>query len=265
MKQKLFQGKIKIISQHRISKDYFRIILNSPQIARLSNPGQFIEIKVTDSLDPFLRIPFSIHKVRAQRFEVLYKIVGRGTEILSSRSPGEYLDVIGPLGNGFSIFDSCFSILVAGGIGVAPLFFLAQRLREYDTRGGGNIIVLIGAKTKREILCKKEFADLALNVKISTDDGSAGFKGKITELLRHVLPGMPAAYDRAVIYACGPRAMLKEIGVISKQFRIPTQASLDEYMACGMGVCLGCIIKTNDGYKRVCRDGPVFDLATIIQ
>jgi dihydroorotate dehydrogenase electron transfer subunit len=209
-------------------------------------------------------------------------VVGKGTEILSQKKAREYLDIIGPLGNGFGYRTSYIvartSILVVGGIGVVPLLFLAEKLNERNTQylpagrqgaipacrqAGRNTLVLIGAKTKDHILCEKEFKKLGYSVKIATDDGSKGFKGNVTELLRNILRS--TKYDmRYTIYACGPRPMLKEIALISQKYNIPAQVSLEEHMACGIGACLGCAVNTRDGYKRVCKEGPVFDAEEII-
>lgn len=143
-------------------------------------------------------------------------------------------------------------------MGVAPLVALAEKwLNKKRT------IVLLGAKTKKGILCIRDFRKLGCKVHIATEDGSCGHKGLVTELLKKVL-GASNIEHRASIYACGPKAMLKEIASISRRLHLPAQGSLEENMACGVGACLGCAIKTKDGYKRVCKDGPVFDLKDII-
>jgi len=279
-----YQIKAKILCNIHISSNYYRLIFIAPEIAQTSQPGQFVMLRISDEYQPLLRRPFSVHRLvynsqscvdsqkknpKAIGIEILYEIVGRGTKILSEKKPGEYLDVLGPLGNGFNYqppaANNQLPILVAGGIGVAPLFFLAQRLTEYKLprRAGCRPIVLIGARTKRKILCKKKFASLSLNVKISSDDGSIGFRGKATGLLRKILHAQTHRYKYAMIYACGPRAMLAEIAIISKQYSIPAQVSLEEYMACGLGVCLGCMVRTKEGQRFICKDGPVFDISEL--
>jgi dihydroorotate dehydrogenase electron transfer subunit len=148
-------------------------------------------------------------------------------------------------------------------MGVAPLFFLAEKLTKHATCDMRlATLVLIGAKTKGQILCEKEFKRLGYDVKISTDDGSGGFKGKVTELLKKELSAV--SYQLSAIYACGPRPMLQEISRISQKYKIPAQISLEEHMACGVGACLGCVVNTIDGYKRVCKEGPVFEADEII-
>jgi len=257
----IFLGKAKLIKNIEVIQKYYKILLYCPQIARIAKPGQFVEIKVSDNYEPLLRRPFSIHRVKGNNIEILYEVLGKGTDILSQRKIGEYLDVIGPLGNGFNyrlpITDYRLPILVAGGMGVAPLMFLAEKLAEVK------ISVLIGAKTKNHIFCEKEFKKLGCTLKISTDDGSRGFKGTATDLLKNILL-LTNNEKRLTIYACGPRPMLEEISRISRKHHIWAQISLEEHMACGIGICFGCAVKTRHGYKRVCKEGPVFNADEII-
>jgi dihydroorotate dehydrogenase electron transfer subunit len=259
----MLQIRAKILYNKRVKDNYFHLVLEAPQINKKSLPGQFLNIKVNDAYEPLLRRPFSIHKTKGATQEILYAVVGRGTETLSHKRAGEYLDVIGPLGSGFDcklqIANRKWSILVGGGIGVAPLIFLAEELaRSKSKNKKSKIIVLIGAETKNHILCEKEFKQLGCEVKIASDDGSRGFKGKVTELLKNILP-LAISHKPLAIYACGPRPMLKEISQISKKYKIPAQVSLEEHMACGIGVCLGCAVNTKEGFKRVCKEGPVFN------
>jgi len=236
------------------------MLLSAQGIAAAAKPGQFLQVKVSDNTEPLLRRPFSIHNVKSGQIEILYEILGKGTEALAQKAAGAYLDCIGPLGNGFE-FRTPYPaprnpILVAGGMGIAPLFFLAQRLSK------GKTLVLLGAKNKKQILCEKELRRLGCRVMLATDDGSKGFKGKVTDLLRHLISAID--HRPSAIYACGPRPMLKEIARISQTQHIPAQASLEEHMACGIGACLGCVVNTRQGFKRVCKDGPVFQAEEII-
>ena len=252
--------KAKLIKNIEVAPKYYKIKLACSSIAKRARPGQFLEVKVSNTYEPLLRRPLGINRVNGASIEILYEVVGRGTEILSQRKPGEYLDVIGPLGNGFSLPSTInhqpSTILVAGGMGVAPLVFLAEKLAK------GKGLVLIGAKTKRQILCEKEFKDFGFRVKVATDDGSRGFKGKVTDVLKHLLSTID--YRLSPIYGCGPRPMLKRIAQISGEYNIPAQISLEEHLACGIGACLGCVIDTKQGYKRVCKEGPVFNAQEII-
>ncbi|MBM3251783.1 MAG: dihydroorotate dehydrogenase electron transfer subunit, partial [Candidatus Omnitrophica bacterium] len=266
----MFQLNAKLIKNIEVAPNYYKMVLAAPSIARAAKPGQFVNILVSEKFEPLLRRPFSVHRINSSNLEILYKAVGKATELLSQKRLGINLNILGPLGNGFSILDPSFSILVAGGIGVAPLLFLAEQTRiQYPA---SRIKILIGAKNKKDILCAEAFKNLGCEVKIATEDGSSGFKGLVTELLKKFLATShrPQAISKnrklaacslkpAAIYACGPKPMLKEIAKISKNKKIPAQISLEEHMACGIGACFGCVVKTKQGYKRVCKEGPVFN------
>lgn len=252
------QIKAKILSNKKLKNNYWHLEFESSVIAKTAMPGQFVEIKVGDGTDPLLRRPISIHGVSKQRVRLIYEVIGPGTQLLSGRKAGDFLDVIGPLGNGFKYgritkkYDKRENILVAGGMGVAPLVFLAEKMRLNKP------LVLIGARKKDQILCLSEFKALGCKVMIATDDGSLGFKGKVTELLKEILSKKSQADKSVSIYACGPQPMLKAVARLSCANNIASQLSLETHMACGFGACLGCVVSTKSGYKRVCKDGPVF-------
>jgi len=251
---KNFQLSARILSQKKIAGNYWHCELAAPLIAKNAWPGQFINIRVNDTYDPLLRRPLSIHGVNGARIKILYKVVGKATEILARKKKGELLDIIGPLGNGFACgkrkTENGKQILVAGGMGVAPLVFLAGRLRKTTLQ------VLIGARTKEELLCVNDFRKAGCPVSIATDDGSAGFKGRVSDLLKQLLQESQSRPQ--TIYACGPRPMLKAVADIANERGIPGQLSLEEHMSCGIGACLGCVVETKGGLKRVCKEGPVF-------
>jgi dihydroorotate dehydrogenase electron transfer subunit len=264
---KQIQIKTKIVKNYQVGEKYFKAIITAPEIAKTASPGQFVMARVKNSCEPLLRRPLGIHRVCGKNIELLYEIAGRGTEILSQKKSGEYLDIIGPLGNGFDYRLSTIDyrpILIAGGMGVAPLLFLAERIRGHQVTKSPShkLVVIIGAKTKSHIICEKEFKNLGYDVKIATDDGSAGFKGHITDLLKNKL--LAADHRLSTIYACGPKPMLKELARIAKVNNLPAQVSLEAHMACGIGACLGCVVNTEDGFKRVCKDGPVFRADEIV-
>jgi dihydroorotate dehydrogenase electron transfer subunit len=263
------QVNAEILANKKIQGRYFKMILRSPLIAKSALPGQFVMLKVGTGRfsEPFLRRPLGIHKAAGKEIEILYEVVGEGTKFLSQRRPGEDIDLLGPLGSGFDYCSRKIAIrrpiLVAGGIGVAPLLLLAERLvLVRRSQSAGKIAVLIGARTKDQILCEKEFKKIGCDVKIATDDGSAGFSGRVTVLLEKQLVNMN--HHLAAVYACGPQPMLKELDRICRKNNVPAQVSLEAHMACGIGACLGCVVNTKNGYKRVCQDGPVFRTENLI-
>lgn len=268
MAKRIFQIKAKVIKNIEVAPKYYKILLSCANIAKSALPGHFISIKANNTLEPLLRRPFGVHRASGNNIELLYEVLGKGTQELSRRKAGELLDIIGPLGTGFDYplkaKRHLLPILVAGGMGVAPLTFLAEKLAEFRTHNSKvKTIVLLGAKTKNSLLCEQEFNKSGCSVEIATDDGSKGFKGKVTDLLKKILR-LTIHYEPLTIYACGPKPMLKEIALIAKQHDIPAQVSLEAHMACGIGACLGCVINTREGYKRVCKEGPVFKTDEVI-
>lgn len=254
----------KVISNKEVKPGYFLMYIKCPPVAKTARPGQFLTIRCGNETEPLLRRPFGFHKIKNSSFEILYEVVGKGTGILSSTEPNERVDILGPLGNGFDVPKNKKDfIIVAGGIGVAPLVALAEKLvRSPQSIVHRKPLILIGARTKNDILCEGEFRKLGCEVKVSTDDGSRGFKGPVTDLLRD----LPSTMDCRLrtIYACGPEPMLKAVARVARRRGIEAYASLEEHIACGVGACLGCAIKTRSGYKLVCKDGPVFNLKEMI-
>lgn len=252
----------RIIENRRLAPRYFRMRLSCPEVARLAQPGQFVMLKVSATGAPLLRRPLGVHRVQAGAFELLYETVGPGTRLLSRMRPGEPVDVLGPLGNGFDLAamrQAGKRVLVAGGMGVAPLLFLAESLSAEKRRGTrGEDLILIGAKTATGVLCLKEFRAAGFRVQVATDDGSRGKKGYVSSLLPEALTAS------AHVCACGPRPMLREVSRIVSLRGVRAQVSLEEHMACGIGACLGCAVRTTAGYARVCKDGPVFDAGSIV-
>jgi len=243
-----------VLFNKEIINKHYLMGLSAPEVSREAQPGQFIHLRCTEQYDPLLRRPFSIHKVRKDTLEILYKVTGRGTSLLSKKREGERINLLGPLGRGFKINLSFTSeiILIGGGIGVAPLYFLACRLKRFP------LTVFIGAKTKEKILGKEDFMNQGLKVKIATEDGSEGFRGLVTDFFFSQFHS-----SIGVIYACGPVPMLKEISNFSLRHNIFCQVSLEQRMGCGIGACQGCVIKGKDRYLRVCKEGPVFEAGEI--
>ena len=264
--------KAKVLSNENIGSGYFKMSLEAPSIAKSAKPGQFVQIRCSDALEPFLRRPFSIHRIpysvyRIPFIEILYEVVGKGTGILARKKKGEFIDVLGPLGTGFTLPRNTDdgirnTILIAGGIGVAPLVFLAEVLAKKKIK----TTVLIGAKTKKMLLCEKDFKKLGAKVHIATDDGSMGFKGAVSKLFEKILRNTEYGM-RYTVYSCGPQPMLKSIAAICAKQKIKCYASLEEEMACGIGACLGCAVRVKGKgivYKLACKDGPIFDTKDII-
>lgn len=254
--------KSEIVTQGKVSDTCFRLAVRAPAVAKTSVPGQFAMLKVSLGDDPLLRRPISIHSVSGDTVSFLFEVVGPGTDLLSRMRPGDEIDCIGPLGTGFDIKaavpsgkHSKLPVIVAGGIGVAPLLFLAKEFKN----AGTTPLVFIGARTKTLVYCAGEFKKLGCEVCVATDDGSAGFHGRVTALLEATV-----SHEPMFVYACGPRPMLAEIARIAAEDRYFCQVSLEAHMACGIGACLGCVVNTQSGFKRVCKEGPVFDSQEII-
>jgi len=260
-------ARAKILSNVKIASRLYRMVLEALSIARVASPGQFLHIRCTTSYDPLLRRPFSVHRIKEGSVEILYRVVGKGTEVLSQRKAGEELSILGPLGSGFPIEEKVdTAILVAGGIGIAPLICLAEKLVSSK-----KVYALVGARTKELILYEKELKGLGIDVRVATDDGSYGKKGMVTDLLRELLSTIYSLLSTIIIYACGPRDMLREVAQISKSYGIRSEASFEENMGCGLGACMGCVIKVKSNatttpfvYKRVCKDGPIFNLDDVV-
>jgi dihydroorotate dehydrogenase electron transfer subunit len=220
-------------------------------------PGQFVMLGPLDgeSTDPFLNRPFSIHRLSGRdRLELLIAVVGRGTRILGSLAPGGRIGLLGPLGNGFTLPDpSRPALLVAGGLGVAPLFFLAEELCARGARPR----LLYGAGSVDRLVPTDGLQAKGASVKLATDDGSAGFAGLVSELLAGELSD--AALRGAYVAACGPEPMLRAVADLARGRGLDLQVSLESRMACGLGACLGCTVFLPGGAGvRVCCDGPVF-------
>jgi dihydroorotate dehydrogenase electron transfer subunit len=220
-------------------------------------PGQFAMLSIEGSKDILLPRPFSIHKFArkgsASYLDFLFKVVGKGTAFLAELSIGSSLRVLAPLGNGFPDPPSGYKTLViAGGMGIAPLFPLILRLKAFSS----SISVLYGAKSHDDLVCLPQLLDMRdITIKITTEDGSEGEAGLVTKLLarEEVETG-----EKKAIYACGPEPMLKKVAGFAAERKVPCWVSLERRMACGVGACLGCVAKTKEGYKCTCKEGPIF-------
>ncbi len=246
---------LKIISKkpEEICKDHFLLKIKAGDI--ISSPGQFVNIRISKMTDPLLRRPFSVHNHENGTIEIAFRVVGRGTGILRDMEmPGE-ADVIGPFGRGFTLIKNSSALLIGGGTGNAPLYYLAKKLKDL----GNRVVYLYGARSKDLVFLNDKFKAASDEFILATDDGSAGKKGMITEYARDILKN--SGFDR--VYTCGPDIMQKTIAEITKDKKIPVEVSLEKYFGCGFGVCSGCTVETAAGMKRACVDGPVFDGSTI--
>ncbi len=243
-----------VVYRETLGGGHFRLRLRPARPLR-AEPGQFVMLRVGEGIDPLLRRPFSIHRTdpgETGEFEILFRVVGRGTRLLSRLRAGDRVDALGPLGQGFRT-DAEHPVLVGGGVGVAPLLFLTERLLEQGRRP----LLLLGARTDRDLLCHQDFTCLAVPCRVATEDGSAGEPGLVTGLLDRALD---EAAPGTAVYACGPPAMLAAVAGRCRRAGVPCQVSLEAHMACGVGACLGCVVPgTDEPYLRVCREGPVVD------
>jgi dihydroorotate dehydrogenase electron transfer subunit len=250
----------RVIRHETFSGDYRILVLHAPDIAAAVKPGQFVHLRVPNLDGAVLRRPFSVFEAHASNFSILYKTVGRGTTAMCAMRPDGEVDVVGPLGNGFPICeDGRMPVLVAGGYGVAPLYLLATRLESHG-------LVFIGGKSARDVLCQTQFEARGWQVRVTTEDGSQGCKGRVTDSLD---PWLAGRNPDMVFYACGPDGMLRAVGERAIAAGRQAWLSLDKHMGCGVGACLACVqkIRAPDGvvaWKRVCRDGPVFESREIV-
>lgn len=246
-----------IVSNRRVGRGFYRLVLKAPEAAASAVPGQFVMLRVSENRDPLLARPFGISTVLSRSsIEIVYRVAGRGTNLLTAVEPGHRLSMLGPLGNGFPMPDKGVRpVLVGGGSGFPPLHFLAQRTRS-------RAHFFIGSRDKEclppaSIL--QSFKEVAERVHIATEDGSSGVKGMSTDIVNAFLSKMEKK-SHLVIYACGPHAMLAAVSKIAAEHSVTCYVSMEERMACGLGACMGCSIPMKaGGYKRACKEGPVFD------
>jgi dihydroorotate dehydrogenase electron transfer subunit len=215
-------------------------------------------IETGNSYDPLLKRPFSYFRQTEAYIQFLYAVRGKGTALMNTFRKGRVLTVIGPLGSGYpKPRKGYIPVLIAGGIGMASLFPLAEGLSD-DT------FLIYGARSKGNLLMLDELERLGVKVITCTDDCSFGKEGLVTDILLDFLDARSRLIRSLIFYACGPEPMLKAVAEIAKQRGIKGYVSLEEKMACGFGACLGCAIKTTHGYKRVCKEGPVFPIGEIV-
>jgi dihydroorotate dehydrogenase electron transfer subunit len=261
------QENVEVLWNDRLAPSCYKIGLGAPDCFLTAIPGQFIMLRLGDQMDPLLRRPFSIHQliIRDDVFkgiELLYKVVGGGTQKLSQLQCGDRVDILGPLGNGFYLAEGVQHVfIVAGGMGVAPMpFLISHLLAKSIDRSQCN--VFIGGKTKAELLCTEDIRNLGVSVHTTTDDGSFGDQCLVTDPVEIEI----SSSKPDVIFACGPMQMLSCVVGIAEKHDIECQVSIETMMACGMGACLGCAVESRKEphrYLHACRNGPVFDANTL--
>jgi dihydroorotate dehydrogenase electron transfer subunit len=246
-----------VLSHRFAGRGYYRLVIKAPEAAKTAVPGQFVMLRVSEGLDPLLARPFGIASVISKSsIEILYRVAGKGTAMLSGVKAGRSLSLLGPLGRGFPPpGKGTTPVLVAGGSGFPPLYFFAQRT-------GSRARLFLGTRDKECLPppgVLRRFRELASKVHVATEDGSMGVCGMSTDLVRDFLATLERK-TRPVLYACGPHAMLAAVSRIAAEHSILCYVSMEERMACGLGACMGCSVPVKaGGYQRVCREGPVFD------
>jgi len=271
---------VEVVENVPLARDTFRLRLACPEIARRIVPGQFVMLRLGEGDDPLLGRPLALYDTFINEagepvgVDIVYLVVGRLTRILAQRQPGQRLEIWGPLGNGFTPAAADHLIMVAGGIGQTPFVALARQqlgLRTYgepphEVTSTPKVTLCYGARSEEYLAGVDDFRQLGVEVHISTDDGSAGYHGLVTDLLTKNLAGQGGSPR---IVCCGPEPMMEAVSKIATATKVPCQVSLETPMACGIGICFSCVarVRQPDGewdYKRTCVEGPVFDSSAIV-
>ena len=270
-----FSGHYPIIKKERTATSVIKFTIEAAEIAQSSQPGQFVQVRPSETYFPFWPRPFSIHEADAEtgRIVIAFKVAGCGTSQMADKISGQTMHIFGPLGNGFPAFPVNRNVILAsGGVGLPPLYFLAKKSIKSNF-AVKSLTFIAGGKSADDILERDGLLELGIEASICTDDGSLGFKGTVVELLKNHLDDNPDC----IVYACGPTPMLKGIDDLLLSRGIRGLLSLETLMPCGYGICSGCAVKvvpsddrgpTDDNrdyhLKRVCVDGPVFNSGEVI-
>lgn len=264
----MYERRASIVASRRVGPRFYVLELSCVEIAAAARAGQFVMIAVSDAIDPLLRRPMAIYGIRRENgaavgFSLLIEEHGRGTRLLARAGAGQELAVLGPLGRPFRFTDGQRGDpwLIMGGVGAAPFPLLAGEMVAAGLRPRA----FAGGRSADGLLCVDDFERLGVPVHVATEDGSAGHHGLVTGLLREHLANASAAPR---LYSCGPTAMMRAVQEIAAADGLNHQVSLEAPMACGIGVCLSCVVRVGtEGqwrYQRICREGPVFDAATLM-
>lgn len=245
-----------VVETKQVSTNIFVQKIYCPEIAQFIKPGQFLNIRVSKNVFPLLRRPFSICDVEDDHIFLMFNIMGEGTKILAHKNPGDLIDILGPLGNGFNLDDNYeTAIIVAGGLGAAPFPYVTRYLQNKK-----NILSFVGGRTAEDVITYK-----LIDVSTSTDDGSIGYKGNVVQLLENNLNKIDIKSSK--VFACGPNIMLRALKDFCTSNNLECEVSTESAMACGFGICQGCPIESasqKDKYLLVCKDGPVFNIRDVV-
>jgi dihydroorotate dehydrogenase electron transfer subunit len=251
-----YQENATVTRVEQLSEQNYRLTFKAPLIAESAKPGQFVMIRTSIGKDPMLRRPFSVHQVLGEgEIQVYFKEVGRGTSILAHAKLGDTFSVFGPLGRGYKINTDTPSILVGGGLGIAPLLLLLKENCRLKKNCDQDLVILGGRSSEEVEPLLEDFKQYGVTVRVSTDDGSLGHHGYVTDILKSI-----EFTKDSTVYACGPEPMMAGIASMCHEKNVACQVSVESVMACGMGACLGCSRPDKNGsYTHVCLNGPVFD------
>ncbi len=261
----IYELTAEVVSNRFLSGITYELKLKAKEIAQSSEPGQFVMLDTrtveVEEYDPLNRRPFAVGDAEDDEITIFYDVVGRGTKKISRLTAGDEIKVLGPLGKGtFPIYEDRKTVVVAGGIGASGVSLLVKKLAELKIP----TIVLYGARSKEYLSMFEWYEKIAskgVDVRYYTDDGSFGIKGFPVQDLDEIIKE-PSEF---VIYACGPKPLLRYLKDYSTQKGVEAYLSLDRRMACGWGVCLGCVVKTDGGFERVCKEGPVFPAERLVE
>lgn len=251
----------KVLGNQKLEKSHFKMTIEAPQVAQGAIAGQFVMISKWQLKELLLKRPFSFSGIQRDQgaFDLLYKRVGKGTQILAASEAGEWVEIIGPLGKGFTVPDHARKIaIVARGIGAAPLMPLVRE----STRNGIEVFSFLSAQESSLLLCNEELESLSEKMFYTTDDGSKGVKGNVTCFLEALLEKKKVYFD--AVYTCGSKRLARHVQELQLRYHFLSYISLEERMGCGIGSCKGCVINTKHGYQRVCKEGPVFPLEEVV-
>ncbi len=243
----------RIVSNEPVNEHHRLLSLEQPEGTQHPLPGQFYMLGTGSSTEPLLKRPFCFFHRDGLNVQVLYRVVGKGTRVLAETPAGASIEVVGPLGNTYpSPPRGSRPVVVTGGIGMASVFPFVEAHE-------GKCTVIYGARGREELMFLDELGSLAAELVIATDDGSQGEKGTVIDALKRLSPD-----SKTRLYVCGPKPMIRAAKEFAASLDIKGWASLEEYMACGIGACMGCVVNTQKGYRRVCKEGPVFTLEELI-